>query len=234
MNWLHLTGNPVSWSVDSEKLVIESTQPFTILSSAVFGSDQPCCKRIINRHVDIDYEASDPEKEIRAWLTKQNQPLEETVVLLTAARVNQVCYRHVLETTFQLSVFVTAGTGNAARAGESYPVFWTAQKHIPGTINTVILVDGALTPAAMAGAIVTATEAKTAALQDLAVKEIHGKTATGTGTDAIVIASTQKKVGSYLHLYAGLSSPLGNALGKEVYQAVKNAVIRGRNEGERG
>lgn len=234
MNWFHTTGNPVSWSVEPEKLVIESTQPFTILSSAVYGSDQPCCKRIINRHVDLDYTALAPEEEIRDWLIKKNYPLEETVVLLTAARVNQGCWRHISEATVRLSVFVTAGVGNAARAGQPYPVFWATKKYVPGTINIVILVDGELTQAAMTGAVITATEAKTAALQDLMVKDIQGRMATGTGTDAIVIASTQKKVGKYQHLYAGLSSPFGNALGKEVYQAVKNAVIKGRNEEVRG
>ncbi len=234
MDWFHTSGNPVSWSVEPEKLVIESTQPFFILSSAVYGSGQSCCKRIINRHVDIDYAADDPGEEISNWLVKQNFPLEETVVLLTAASVNQVCWRHISEATFRLAVFVTAGVGNAARAGQTYPVFWATQKYIPGTINIVILVDGELTRAAMTNAVITATEAKAAALQDLKVKDFQGRIATGTGTDAIVIASTQNQVGNYQHLYAGLSSPLGNVLGKEVYQAVKSAVIRGQNEEERG
>ncbi|MGA8942030.1 MAG: adenosylcobinamide amidohydrolase [Thermoactinomyces sp.] len=228
MNGFHTTGNSVSWSVGSEKLVIESSLPVAILSSAVYGSSQPCCKRIINRHVDIDYAAQDPEQEIRNWLVKQGLPLEETVVLLTAARIEQGCWRHISEETFRLSVFVTAGVGNAARAGESYPVFRTTGNYVPGTINIVLLIDGELTKAAMTGAVITATEAKTAALQDLQVKDDHGKMATGTGTDAIVIASTQNKVGEYRHPYAGLSSPLGNAIGKEVYQAVKYAVIRGQ------
>ena len=37
----------------------------------------------------------------------------------------------------------------------------------PGTINTIVVIEGSLTDAAMVNAVITATEAKAAALQAL-------------------------------------------------------------------
>lgn len=233
MDWFSQASCPISWAVHPEMLMIESSQPLMTLTSAIYGSDQFRAKRIINRHVDRDYAANDPIKEIRDWLTRKNIPLQETVVLLTAARVDQVCIRFVREKTFKMAVFITAGVGNAARAGERYPVFWKDQEYTPHTINTVVLVDGLMTQAAMVNAIITATEAKAAALQDLKVKDARGNIATGTTTDAILIASTQDRTRNYQHAYAGLSSPLGSALGKAVYQAVQEAVLTERCQEER-
>jgi adenosylcobinamide hydrolase len=228
MDWFHRASCPISWTVHPEMLMIESKRPLKVLTSAVYGSDRFSCKRMINRHVGRDYAAKEPEEEIRDWLTRKKIPLDETVVLMTAARVDRVCRRFVEEKTFKMAVFVTAGVGNAARAGESYPVFWNDQEYMPHTINTVIVIDGRMTQAAMVNAVITATEAKAAALQDLKVKDARGNPATGTTTDAILIASTQDPARKDLHAYAGLSSPLGSALGKAVYQAVKEAVLAER------
>jgi adenosylcobinamide hydrolase len=65
-------------------------------------------------------------------------------------------------------------------------------------------------------------------LQDLKVTDARGNPATGTTTDAILIASTQDPARNDLHAYAGLSSPLGSALGKAVCEAVKEAVLKER------
>lgn len=232
MDWFSRASSPIAWTVQPEMLMIEASQPLTVLTSAIYGSNQLRTKRIINRHVDKSYAANEPEKEIRDWLIQKNIPRQETVVLLTAARVDQVSSRFVEEETFKLAVFITAGVGNAARAGEQYPVFLKDRKFTPHTINTVVLVDGLMTKPAMVNAVITATEAKAAALQDLKVKDACGNIATGTTTDAILIASTQDGTRNYQHAYAGLSSPLGSAVGKAVYQAVKEAVLTERKREE--
>ena len=47
----------------------------------------------------------------------------------------------------------------------------------------ILLVDGALTPAAMVNAVITATEAKTMTLAEWDVKTPEGDAASGTSTD---------------------------------------------------
>ena len=74
-----------------------------------------------------------------------------------------------------VTAVVTAGVeGNATCAGD--PATWretdAGMEKVPayaGTINTMLLVNRPLTPAALARAVVTMTEGKSAALQRLAV-----------------------------------------------------------------
>jgi iron complex transport system ATP-binding protein len=122
-----------------------------------------------------------------------------------------------------LAALVTAGVGNAVRAGNAG--ISDDDRWRPGTINTILLVDGHVTESAMAGALVTATEAKAAALQDLEVTDPQGNVATGTSTDAVVIARLHR-AGGPIHLYAGTVSPLGIAVARAVYDAVAEAVLR--------
>ncbi|MBR9986561.1 MAG: adenosylcobinamide amidohydrolase, partial [Desulfosarcina sp.] len=58
------------------------------------------------------------------------------------------------------------------------------------TINIIVLANMRLTPRAMNRAIISATEAKTAALQDLDIRSSYTpmtNPATGTGTDNIIV-----------------------------------------------
>ena len=50
--------------------------------------------------------------------------------------------------------------------------------------------DGALTPAAMVNAVITATEAKTMTLAEWDVRTPEGEPASGTSTDTVVVACT--------------------------------------------
>ncbi len=80
----------------------------------------------------------------------------------------------------------------------------------------------------MVNTVITVTEAKAAALQELDVKDGEGRVATGTTTDAVMIASTQRRREGYVHAYAGAASPLGQAVGQAVREAVREAVLRER------
>src|SRR5262249_55043435 len=91
---------------------------------------------------------------------------------------------------------VTAGVeGNATAPGE--PAAWRETdagiEKVPayaGTINTMLLVNQPLTPAALARVVVTMTEGKSAALQRLAVPSKRCiDLATGTGTDQSCVAA---------------------------------------------
>ena len=121
---------------------------------------------------------------------------DETAVLGTAANMVYAAHRTAAFDGQRVDAFTTAGVaGNAARAGD--PAAWAETDEgwrrvspPPGTINTILLIDCPVTPAAQARAVVTMTEAKSAALADLAVPSRYSPTiATGTGTDQFCLAA---------------------------------------------
>src|SRR5262249_47790836 len=123
-------------------------------------------------------------------------PSNNTVVMGTAANMNYAAIVTEVDEDVEVIVAVTAGVeGNATTAGE--PATWRetglGMQEVPvyaGTINTIVLINRPLTPAALARAVVTMTEGKSAALQRLAVpSHLHVDLATGTGTDQYCIAA---------------------------------------------
>ena len=122
-----------------------------------------------------------------------------------------------------VTVLATAGAkSNAIRTGVDAGTY--IEGHAPaGTINIMLLTNIRLTDAAMARALITVTEGKTAALQDLKVPSTYTPTvqATGTGTDSIIVVSgTQGPQASY----TGGHSRIGELIGKASYAAVLEAL----------
>ncbi len=122
---------------------------------------------------------------------------------------------------------VTAGAeSNAIRAGVDEGRFY---EH--GTINIIILANMRLTPRAMTRAIIMATEAKTAVLQDLDVRSTYSPTvqATGTGTDNVVVVEGRgPRVDN-----AGGHSKLGELIAKAVYAGVRESLAKQNNLAEK-
>ncbi len=123
--------------------------------------------------------------------------------------------------------FATAGAkGNALRTGvdvASYVERNGAFVNAVGTINILILTNANLSEGAMARTIITVTEAKTAALQDLDVRStsVPQNQATGTGTDNVLIVSG--KAGSPLLLTSG-HTKIGELIGSATKTAVAEAL----------
>jgi adenosylcobinamide amidohydrolase len=93
-----------------------------------------------------------------------------------------------------------------------------------GTINILLLTNATLTTGAMARAIITATEAKTAALQDLNYKSTPTPQvqATGTGTDTMIIVSGIDKQNKIHH--TGGHTKIGELIAKPTKTAVAQAL----------
>ena len=117
---------------------------------------------------------------------------------------------------------------NAGRAGDPATVYErdgtyervSGEQAHHGTINTMLFINRELTPAALVNTVMTATEAKTAALQELDVNSRYSQgLATGTGTDQIGVAAQLEK-GVPL-TSAGKHTVLGELIGKTVSGAVK-------------
>lgn len=94
-----------------------------------------------------------------------------------------------------------------------------------GTINIILYIDGDLAKPLLARALVTCTEAKTAALQELQAGSHYSLgIATGSGTDqTIVVANSEAP---YYYDGAGKHSKLGELIGKAVKKAVKLALYK--------
>jgi adenosylcobinamide hydrolase len=147
-------------------------------------------------------------------------------VMGTAANMNYAAVTQRRDDAMLVTAVVTAGVqGNAACAGD--PASWreteTGWEKVPtvaGTINTILLMNHSLTEGALARAVVTMTEAKTAALYELAVSSLYSQNfATGTGTD-------QYCVGAPLDGGKPLTSTSPHAkLGELIGLAVKNATL---------
>ena len=127
-------------------------------------------------------------------------PDQECATLGTAANMRYAAIQQANFRDLEVVALCTGGVEtNAGRAGdpasvyEANGVFERVGKQEPvthGTINTLLFISRELTPSAMVLAVMTATEAKTAALQELAVNSRYSDgLATGTGTDQIGVAA---------------------------------------------
>jgi len=121
----------------------------------------------------------------------------------------------------------TGGVGNAVRSGVD-TTNWIENdgrySRTLGTINIILLTNVTLSDGAMAKAIIMATEAKTAALQDMDARSSISpeNQATGTGTDNMIVVSgtdPEKKV-----RYTGGHTKLGELIGFTTKTAVTETI----------
>ena len=165
---------------------------------------------------------------------RHNLPSQRCATLGTAANMNNAAICHEKFCDLEVVAICTGGVeGNAGRAGDPASYYEPkkddensegGERSIPrvGTINAMIFINRELTPGAMVTAVITATEAKTAALQELEVPSRYSDgLATGTGTDQIAVAS---KLGGEAISYAGKHSKIGELIGRTMHDAVKRTL----------
>jgi iron complex transport system substrate-binding protein len=127
-----------------------------------------------------------------------------------------------------VSVIATAADdeGNTCDHAESAGEPIDAQVADEGTINIIVVIDGNPTDSCLVSSIITATEAKTAAMLELDIRSRYsGERATGTITDAMVVAETGR--GEQIW-FGGPASKLGQLVSSCTRQAVKEAIMKGR------
>jgi adenosylcobinamide amidohydrolase len=214
--------------IRNNDLVVSFREPCNVLSSGLLNAGFLKAHGIVNHHVECANDCSkcknkkpagDAAKEV---VRKHGLPCD-AVILMTAADMKNLCKTKETFKGLTVAALITAGTSNATRAGE--PARWheaDGEFKETGTINIIILTNGRLNPRAMVGSIITATEAKTAALYELGVKSRYsGGQATGTGTDGIAIASSPDGM---TVSYAGAHSKFGEMVGRVVYDGVLGAI----------
>jgi len=118
---------------------------------------------------------------------------KKTTVISTAASMDNTSIKVASYNGLDVTAIVTAGIEtNSGRVGDpaSYDEREKKVDHKEGTINILLEINANLTEVAVTRTLVTCTEAKTAALQELMADSRYSTgLATGSGTDGTIIVS---------------------------------------------
>ena len=143
----------------------------------------------------------------------------------TAADMENVAIETLSYQNLTVTAIVTGGIEtNGGRVGDPAVFFSPVEKpDRAGTINIMLVLDTDLPPGTLVRALVTCTEAKTAAIQELLEGSKYSNgLATGSGTDTTIVVANSE---SPLYLEgAGKHSKLGELIGRAVKEAVKKAL----------
>jgi len=170
-----------------------------------------------------------------AWNMAHSMPLDQvksrilntlkrdpksSAMLMTGADMDNLTVTTKRYKEMTVTAVITAGVcSNAQRASHSSGFFYE-----PGTINIILMSNMALSPRAMSRAIICATEAKSAALQDLDIRSKDDPTswqATGTGTDNVIVVQGE----GHPIDEAGGHTKMGELIAKAVYHGVTRAIF---------
>ncbi|GBG58109.1 hypothetical protein SPFL3102_01829 [Sporomusaceae bacterium FL31] len=169
------------------------------------------------------------EEHLRIMAAELGVEPDQATGMSTAASMNNVAIVSEQYEALTVTALVTGGVEvNGGRVGDPathYKPVEKARMDKPGTINIMLFIDADLPPGILARALVTCTEAKTAALQELLAGSNYSTgLATGSGTDStIVIANPESAL--YFES-AGKHCKLGELIGCAVKKAVKEALLR--------
>lgn len=210
-------------------LIVSFERPQLCLSWAVYGGGRTQTDTVAWYQVKWpELEPSvDPKQFLKEKLVEKSIP--HAVGMLTG--VGLEVFRDVEERCGHVSgrCVATVGMGNALRAGD-FPGSTTIQP--AGTINLLCSVSVPLSDQAHLEALSIAVEARTAAVFESDIRSIQtGLSATGTGTDCVVIVAPCAE-SSYEErtFYAGKHTPLGYVIGKTVFEAVSLGLNRWKQD----
>jgi iron complex transport system ATP-binding protein len=146
---------------------------------------------------------------------------------MTAVPMKQLVTSRAARDGIWVECFATVGVTNAVRAGEP-PRRARGKKFLrtAGTINLILITNACLAVPALVCAVQVATESKTGILRDHAVSSWTGRPgATGTGTDAVVIACSLRGDGPW-HPYAGTHTDIGSMIGRVTADCLAKGLTR--------
>ena len=200
---------------DARVVHLWSDEPLTVLSSAVVGSELTQTRHVVNQHVARGYANRAPCDDLNAF-ARELGISEPFVGLMTAAKTEQAQVAIERDAATTVVAIATVGVSQPIAAGVT-----AAARVESSTINIVIVADARLTQAARVNAVITTTEAKTLALIERDLRAPDGGFASGTGTDSIVVATTERGA---TYEYAGPISSLGALIARAVRRAILSAM----------
>ena len=154
----------------------------------------------------------------------------ECTGLCTAASMENVSIKTLrfdAFSPFSVTAIVTAGIEhNGGRVGDKAGWHECGEEFReinPGTINILLYIDADLDDGTLVRSLITCTEAKVAAIQELQVQSCSSRgIATGSGTDGVIVISNPKSKTRLTN--AGKNSKLGEYIGRTVMEAIKEAL----------
>jgi adenosylcobinamide amidohydrolase len=220
-------------------LITELLHPSRVLSTSFINGGQSQRVRYLLNHQSCEAVA---HSERQAHLMEVGLPqyhdtvcgeagLDPELVALmgTAANMNYASLVEHETNGLSVTAVVTAGVmGNATSAADQAnwderSLGFVEAPRYHGTINVKLLVNWALTAGALASAVTVLTEAKSAALQQLAVRSTQSSEfATGTSTDQYCVACPSDSVAPLTAAGTGLR--LGELIGLAVKEATLEAL----------
>ena len=234
------SGIRTHYRVTNNTLVVNLGGPRRVLSSAPQGGGFTHASYVLNHQVESNPGANagrsthgDPAQYLRK-LASSLGASKGTVGLMTAVPMTQLVTARTSSGAIWVECFATVGVTNAVRAGEKPKTSDQARRAmVPGTINLIVVTNACLSNAAMVGAVQVATESKTGVLRDHAVPSWAGLSgATGTGTDAVVIACGKRGEGPW-HAYSGTHTMIGALIGQAVTRCVARGLAKAKQWQER-
>jgi adenosylcobinamide hydrolase len=207
----------VSVSIDADAVVVRSDTPLVVLSSAVFRGGLVDARAVINLAVPKDDPCVDPPAMLAAF-ARGRAVGAPFVGLLTSARTADATTGETDAHGHRALAVVTVGLGNRSAAGQSVVARWASS-----TINIIVVVDADPEPAALVNAVITVTEVKALALAAAGITTADGSPASGTSTDAVVIAATGRGPRAR---FGGPSSELGWTVARAARLALDAGIAR--------
>ncbi|MBI4002649.1 MAG: adenosylcobinamide amidohydrolase [Nitrospira defluvii] len=220
-------------------LIVDLGTRMRVLSSAPRGGGLRTTRYILNHQVPADpirtqvsgrnfkeRNWGDPARYLRG-VAEAHGVDRDCVGLMTAVPMKQVMISREVQNDIWVECFATVGVTNAVRAGEP-PPRETGQRadRSAGTINLILITNACLTAPALVCAVQVATESKTGVLRDHAVPSWTGRPgATGTGTDAVVIACALRGTGPW-QSYAGTHTDIGSMIGRITADCLTQGLAR--------
>jgi len=206
----------VSVTADNEAVLVVAASELQVVSSATVGGGFAAARSIINLHVAKDFAHDTLPGRLSSLAHRRGLPTP-WVGLATAAWTAKA--RIASEGTRGITAVavVTVGLSNPVAAG----ITALAVAVPASTINTIVVVDAAVDTSALVNAVITVTEAKTSVLAAAGVRCAGGEIATGTSTDAVVVAATGR---GPVCCFGGPISDLGWVVARAVRAAMEDGV----------
>ena len=151
----------------------------------------------------------------------------ESTGMCTSAQMKNASIKEMSYKELTVTAIITAGIDvNGGRAGD--PSGWYEENGnfidlLGGTINIILFIDANLDENVLAGALMTATEAKVVAVSELLLPSKYSNgIATGSGTDKIAVVGNMES--DFIISDAGKHSKLGELIGLTVIEGIKEAL----------
>lgn len=216
-----VSGSTAKIVVKDNVVAVISDTPLTTLSSGIYNGGYKKVNAVLNISVPDDYNDKHLHNDPLNLVYDAQKNLQITtncIAMLTAAKIQNLSIATRQTGDITITAIATAGWRHGESAGEIIE----SSHYTLGTINIIVVLNANPTDSCLVSLFLTATEAKTAAMNDYDVRSRYsGDIATGTITDSLSVVVTGQ--GEKIEL-GGPASNVGHLVASAVRQAVKEAA----------